>query len=374
MGAHPSAPSALLHTEGQDLLGLINSSPEVCLGTACCERFGPHLPFLFKILSAQDPLSLQVHPSAEEAVQGYRREEEAGIARNAPDRIYHDERHKPELLCALSSFTLLTGFLPAEEGLRLLSAFGQAHPDSPLFSAFLRLREEAGPRGLSEYMKELLRQPREELRRAVSVAVEAAANKARSTWHPHATRARWVRRLAERHPDDPGVIAALLMNLVELEAGGAVFVPAGQLHTYLGGEGLELMADSDNVIRGGLTPKYVNREELLSVVNFEPAPPLLLSPRVQSRSPGLSVQEFPALASEFQLSLLSLGPGGAFVGRGPEILLLLSGEVRVRSTQGEVALRRGDQLFCDAASEYEITGRARVARASVPGLPDARQR
>lgn len=366
MGAHPLAPSRLVGS-GKTLLEHIERDPGAALGAEVASRFGGRLPFLFKVIAAAQPLSLQAHPSAAQAREGYLREEAEGVPLTARHRNYKDDCHKPELVCALTPFAALCGFRQARESRALLSAL---ELDGALPLACLE--DAHGVRRLFEVLYGLGEHERAELvARAVRGAERLSAEPgevAQLPVHEAALSLRWLPRLAALHPSDAGVIGALLLNVVELAPGEAIFLPAGNLHAYLEGTALELMASSDNVLRGGLTEKHVDVPELLRILRFESHHPEILRGRP---APGSEGQEltFDAPVAEFCLSEVEIGgePAAAWEGgTGPEILLCLDGQVQVSRGGREVELGRGRSVFCDAASAaYRVTGRGRLARARI---------
>ncbi|MBW2026968.1 MAG: mannose-6-phosphate isomerase, class I [Deltaproteobacteria bacterium] len=242
MGAHPKAPSQVC-VDGRwiSLIDVIASSPESVLGSEVARRFDSQLPFLFKILAAAEPLSIQVHPNKQQAIEGFTKENELGISLDAPYRNYRDDNHKPELLCALTPFEALKGFRPVGEALALMETI--AVPElSPLVDG---LRNHPDMDGLKRFFRILMKMGKSEQARMVSRVVERAKEKARERRELY-----WVMELGKKYPGDVGVLSPLFLNLIYLEPGQAMFLPAGELHAYLGGTGLEIMANSDNVLRG----------------------------------------------------------------------------------------------------------------------------
>jgi mannose-6-phosphate isomerase len=326
------------------------------LGPEVCDRFGNELPFLFKVLAAGEPLSIQAHPNQEQARGGWARENAEGIPLDAPRRNYRDMNHKPELVCALTAFTALKGFRPFDDvanGLRPI-----ARPE--LGAETDRLAREATPQALRALFARLMTLEADErtplLKRA---AAEAARKPGDAAW-------RWVKRLLAAHPDDVSVLAPLYLNLVTLDAGEGMYLPAGELHAYLEGTALEIMANSDNVLRGGLTPKHVDVQELMAVLLFD-APPLeVLVP--EPESPGAS--SFKTPAREFELGFVELTKSRPFTpsaGHGVEILLQLEGVSRLESQGSVVTLERGCSVLVPAAvPSYVLQGEGRIARARVP--------
>jgi mannose-6-phosphate isomerase len=293
MGAHPLASSRL--GDGRDLATVIAADPVAVLGAACVARFGARLPFLLKILTADTPLSLQVHPNKQQAERGFARENAAGLALDDVRRNYRDDNHKPELICALSEFEALCGFRPIETSARTFEEMGLAHWSNLLVS-----------RGLVETVSAMLQLDRS----AAESQVDTIA-----LCDPVAA------RLRLRYPGDPGVLVASLLNHVVLQPGDALYLGAGNLHCYLRGSGVEVMANSDNVLRGGLTSKHVDWHELLAVLEPEAEPVEVLRAGIGGR--------FTTPAAEFEL--IHLGRGGerrAITTTGPAIALCTKGTLQ----------------------------------------------
>lgn len=363
LGAHPQGPSRLVE-EGVTLLERIVADPVALLGGEAARRFGGRLPYLLKVLAAERPLSLQAHPSADQARVGFAREEATGLALDDPKRNYRDQSHKPELLCALTPFAALCGFRERADLLALLDALELGGLDDTL----AELRRDDG--GRARAFRALFEMDAERRRAAIAGLVQGAERllaRGDGVQERFAVTARWSLRIAELYPDDPGVLAALFLNVVELEPGEAMFLPAGQLHAYLGGVGLEIMASSDNVLRGGLTSKHIDVPELMRVLRFEAFAPAI-SKGEERRADGWREVHYPTPAEEFCLSRIELGGGAGFEGgTGPEILLVLEGEVCARRGPTRVRLGRGESAFCAAAqSAYVVEGRGVMARARVP--------
>nr|WSX51594.1 mannose-6-phosphate isomerase, class I [Streptomyces sp. NBC_00974] len=352
MGAHRGAPSRLDRGAGESALSeVIAADPEGELGLAAVSKFGPRLPFLLKLLAAGAPLSLQVHPDLAQAEDGFEDEERRGVPIDAPHRNYKDANHKPELVCALTPFEGLCGFRPPLAAAELLEGLGvdSLKPYADLLRAH---PEEAA---LREVLTAVLTADRTETARTVSEAL-AAAERLGGPYAPYAG-------LVHHHPGDPGVIAAMLLNHVRLQPGEAMFLGAGIPHAYLDGLGVELMANSDNVLRCGLTPKHVDVPELLKVVIFEPGDPAILRPE----GDGEEVYETPI--DEFRLSRFVLATGGAprvLSDVTPQILLCTAGSPKVSSPKsGELPLSPGESVFVPAGEKAELSGTGTVFRATV---------
>jgi mannose-6-phosphate isomerase len=360
IGAHPKAPSRL--SDGRSLLAAISADPLGMLGADVSARFGARLPFLLKVLAVEAPLSLQAHPNLDQAVRGFAREEAAGVPRDAPARTYRDENHKPELLCALTPFEALSGFRSAPESAELFEELGVES-----LAAALRA---TGPSALESVFSHLMTLPAAERARLASDVLQRCAQAARRAG-PYSASLEWAARLGTAYPGDIGSVASLLLQYVRLEPFEAIFLEAGRLHAYLSGTGMELMANSDNVLRGGLTPKHVDVPELLRVLRFD-APHVGPAP-THALHPGEVVYETPA--PEFQLSRLELLPDrqARISVQGPEILLCVQGQATVElgaRLAAPRALRRGQACFLSAsAGSYTLGGSGRVFRATVGALP-----
>ena len=313
-GAHPSAPSA---TDEGPLDEVIAADPEGTVGEA------GHLPFLVKLLAAARPLSIQAHPSIEQAQQGFAREDAAGIPRDAAHRNYKDENHKPEILIALTPFRAMAGFQPLEKTVALLDEFGV--PELADVRAMLDDGSVAVDKRLRSVLSGWLAM--EDPAPLVDAVLERAAELDSQV-------ARNLVFIGEAFPGDVGVLAALLLHHVELAPGEALFLPAGNMHAYLSGFGVEVMANSDNVLRGGLTSKHIDVEELEEIVIFSPIDDPVLVPEV---SGNRSV--FPVPVDDFAVTRYE-GEGSASVS-GPAIVLSGAGEVHL----GELILASGEAAF-----------------------------
>jgi mannose-6-phosphate isomerase len=361
LGAHPSAPSLVLR-DGvwRSLLDVIAAKPGVELGAAVVAQFGPRLPFLLKVLAAETPLSLQAHPNMAQARAGFAAEEAAHVPHDAPNRNYKDASHKPELLCALGRFDAFSGFRHARDTLRLLRELGAA----PLLSygaVLERTPDPSGLRSLYGVLASLAATERDQVVRSTLEACAAHRDRAGEL----ARECAWILRLGELYPGDIGIVLALLLNLVELEPGHALYLSAGNLHVYLRGVGIEIMANSDNVLRGGLTPKHVDPSELMRVLTFADEPVPVVVPR------GPSIEQIYATpAPEFRLSRIELDERTRFRSgprEGPEILLCVAGRIVAHPAQGEVhEVVRGAAVFVSAGDGgYELDGAGTVFRAAV---------
>lgn len=363
MGAHPKAPSRVMGRTGvASLPELVRRNPEAVLGKTVSQRFGGRFPFLFKVLAAARPLSIQAHPGRVQAREGFDRENRQGISLDAPNRNYRDPNPKPECICALSTFHGLCGFRPPAEMADAFSAV--VHSPAEAVRALGILSEAAGEEGIRRFFGFLMDLPRD--RKAAMV--QAALDRARKRESEDPALA-WVVRLADAYPGDIGVLAPLMLHVVRLEPGEAMFLPPGQLHAYMEGLGIELMADSDNVLRGGLTAKHVDVGELLRVLTFEP-----VRPRILKAEPEVPAERlYPTNDETFRLSVISVVPGASYRSasvRSVEILICTQGAARVRrcgEKEEPLSVARGSSFIVPAgAPAYEITGAATLYKAAVP--------
>jgi mannose-6-phosphate isomerase len=356
-GAHPLAPSMV---DGEPLDKVVAHDPVGIVGPATVEALGPRLPFLLKVIAAAQPLSLQAHPSREQAEAGFAREQAAGIPRDAPNRTYRDGWPKPEVLCAMVETEALCGFREPEQTYQLFADLGVASAldlVKPLANNDLPAEER-----LATVFGRLLRLSPDQ-RSVITEVVQAAEAVDRS--NALASFARTARELGRHYPGDPGILAALLMNRVTMQPGDALYMPAGNLHAYLSGGGVEIMANSDNVMRGGLTPKYVNVEELLAILDFAPGFRGLIAP--VEESPG--VWRYPAPAPEFALWRIETRgePVGVPAGTSGRILLVTDGEINTRSATQDLDLVRGEAALLTAGEEVVLAGRG-TAFVGGPGV------
>ncbi|MDR2184877.1 MAG: mannose-6-phosphate isomerase, class I [Treponema sp.] len=350
MGVHPGGPSeAAAAGQSLPLPELIARDPRKLLGEKTTAAFGG-LPFLFKLLAAEKPLSIQAHPNKDQARTGWERENLRGIPPDAPARNYRDRNHKPEILCALSPFTAMCGFRELPDIRSGLDCFAREAPPElrKVLDALSRILEEAPPgedgaaSALSRFLSELFCLSGGEKEALSRYAAASAADLCRK--YPD-RREEWetVAYFAALYPGDPALLSPLYLNLLHLEAQEALYLPAGVLHAYVRGFGVELMANSDNVLRGGLTAKHIDMEELLRVLRFSP-----FKPRISRPSAGDDYFRYPAECREFSLTLLR-GTGGSrvFPGIGPGIVVVTQGEA-VFSSPGEDEtrrLRQGESAF-----------------------------
>lgn len=339
LGTHPGSPTQIVDPEqaggAQTIAQLLEQKGQA------------PLPYLMKILAAAHPLSIQAHPSRAQAQVGFAREEAAGITRDAPHRNYRDEEHKPELIYALSdTFEALCGFRPLAETIAQLEELAAANvaacaPTSALTEFIQQLRER-GTQATSWAIEWALTGDN-----AQSLVAEIARAGA-------STQDELLSELAQDYPGDPGIVVALLLNRVTLRRGQALYLPAGNVHAYIRGLGVELMAASDNVLRGGLTPKHVDVPELLSVISTQELP----IPYLEPVSVAAGIELFTPDVPDFQLAHVVGTENTAVIGplalSRPAIATCTAGEMIIRGVQSEMTLRRGENAFI-SEDEEQVT-------------------
>ena len=360
MGAHPKAPS-LVQYNGQwvSVLDLINHNPKEILGKETAKNFDNKLPYLFKVLAAARPLSIQAHPNLHQARAGFQRENDQKIPLDASYRNYRDGNHKPECLCALTQFWALSRFRPISGMLSYLEIVCAQGLDSEIKD----LKRQPTSDGLKRFYTALMSMDADRKNQVVAEALKQA-----QCFASDDPVFQWMLQLADDYPNDIGVLAPILLNLICLEPGQAIFLNAGELHAYLKGLGIELMANSDNVLRGGLTPKHVDVPELLRVLEFEDQDVTLLKPQTTIAAELV----YPSPAKEFELSVITLSKGTPYhspVDRSVEILICTRGKATLTddSSQTETQLQQGVSALIPAAVErYAISGEGVCYKAAVP--------
>ena len=337
LGAHPASPSVIVDptiTDGaRNLPEWIAAAPELTLG-----RFAAtgRLPFLLKILAAEHPLSLQAHPTPEQAAAGFARENALGIPLDAPHRNYKDASAKPEVIYALSeTFDALCGFRAVDEvrtlllGLLDLDAATEEPQPQPLEDLLQQLSRDDSLPAVFEWLISGST--------GVPTLISLVTRLAPLSSDPSLQTAA---QFAEEYPDDPAIVTSLLLNRVTLTRGEALYLPAGNIHAYLRGLGVELMAASDNVLRGGLTPKHVDVPELLSVLDFTPGP----APYLRSTTVADGIEEFRPDVPDFVLVRVA-DARGSYPLTGPGIAICTAGAVQIDGGESSVTLHRGESVY-----------------------------
>jgi mannose-6-phosphate isomerase class I len=376
LGTHPKSPASVeISGELVSLEDVVRQVPEEILGPAVSARFQGRLPYLLKVLDARKMLSIQAHPNKRQAEEGFARESAAGISLRSAHRNYRDANHKPEVHVALTEFWMLHGFRPLEQ---IAGTFKLLPELAPIMPDLDRRLIAAGDDG--ESRRSLLRElygpvmlmPQLRVDTILRHLIRRLEREESADRNDHNF---WALRAAHSFPlpgghYDRGILCIYLLNLLHLQPGQGTFQPAGVLHAYLEGTTVELMANSDNVLRGGLTPKYVDVEELMRTLSFESGIPAVLHGETVSSTETA----YRTSAEEFELSRIELDSGEPHVRKarhGPDIIVVLSGSAWVRSEPGSLLLKRGESALAPDALAYTLesqTDRAMVFRASVPGF------
>jgi mannose-6-phosphate isomerase len=361
MGAHPSAPSGLNRGGVRATLdAVIAADPAGELGAECAKRFGGRLPFLLKVLAAEKALSIQVHPSREQAEAGFRQETARGLPPGDTARSYVDDWPKPEILCALTRFEVLAGMRTAADAAKLLRELGVGE----LEPVAADLAAAPVPEALTAALGRVLSWPAEG-RAALIDSVVAACERLAVTDSRYAAACRAIVRLGAEHPGDLGIVAALLLRHAVLQPAEAVFLPAGGLHSYLHGTGVELLANSDNVVRAGLTGKHIDVPELLKLTD-----PTVPVPVIEPRPLGDGVFVYDSPAPEFRLYRAELSAATVTLpGGGPRLVLCAEGTMTLRSAAGGgLTIGRGESCFVSAADGAVTAAGPAVAFVAESGI------
>jgi mannose-6-phosphate isomerase len=326
---------------------VIAADPAGELGAECAARFGGRLPFLLKVLGVAKALSIQVHPSREQAEAGYREENERGLPPGDKSRNYVDDWPKPEILCALTRFEALAGMRTAADAAALLRTLevGQLAPLADDLASTGDLAAAADPAALTRALGVILTWPEAD-RGALVAAVVAACERVAAGSGEYAAVCAATARTAVDHPGDLGIVASLLLRYVVLRPGEAIFLPAGGPHAYLRGTGVELLANSDNVVRAGLTPKHIDVSELLKLTD-----PAAAVPVIEPRPLGGGVAVYDSPAPEFRLYRAELGPGEVTLPGGgcARLVLCTQGTGALRASSGQLKVGKGESCYLSAA-------------------------
>ncbi|WP_028862452.1 mannose-6-phosphate isomerase, class I [Psychromonas aquimarina] len=353
MGAHPSGCSK--NQQGTLLSQIIDQDPATALGAYTQKRYAG-LPFLLKILAAEKPLSIQVHPSKTMAEQGFKLENAQNIPVDAPSRNYKDANHKPELVYAVTFYQAMNGFREIEE---IISLFEQA--DCQTLSGLLeQLKAEPGAEQLQNFFAAIMNMNAAQKAMAVHELIENLDKKART--HKGKEAFQLIAQFYLDYPDDIGLFSPLLLNIIELAPGEAMFLDAQTPHAYIHGTGIEIMASSDNVLRAGLTPKHIDVDELIKNTKFQPSTFTELKLKAQCID-HKKVFHVPVDDFNFEVHSVSSQGHSEFV-RSPEILLCLEGNITISTAQQSIELQRGESVFiCAAAHTYQCRGEGQFVRA-----------
>jgi len=360
MGSHLQASSqVIMNGKEKSLREVILSNPEEMVGVEISCKFNNNLPFLFKVLAAAKPLSIQAHPGKQQAEKGFLKENTDNIPINSRIRNYKDDNHKPELIFALTDFELMCGFQPIaeiieridylklEETIPEINDLRKAALENNLKGLYSKLMSITSNR--DKYVLELKKRienfkPRNEHDKLIS---------------------KWISKLADVYPNDMGVFSPLLLNIIQLKHGEALFIEDGILHSYLSGSGLEVMANSDNVLRGGLTSKNVDIPELLQILKFDVQDIKTIQPDINNNETF-----FRTPAQEFQLSRIEIIEQQPQINseiKSPEIMLCTAGSGKIFWNNSVLEMKKGESIFIPfSISEYTIEGNLEIFRVSVP--------
>ena len=346
MGAHPSAPSKLqVGNEQISLFDVIQQNPTEILTERVFNTFG-ELPYLYKILDVNEMLSIQVHPSKSESEKGFEQENAAGIPINAPHRNYKDKNHKPEVMIALGEFWLLHGFMQLDKIEERLIEIKEFNVLLPIFKK----------QGLKELYRFLMEMTQEEVDTILVSLVKqerrrkhnGELNKSMPGW--------WAAKVFQENEEiknvDRGVFSIYLFNIVGLQKGEGVFQAAGIPHAYLEGQNVELMANSDNVLRGGLTLKHIDVPELMKHTLFEPIIPKVM----KGESIGIIEKNYHCPVPDFDISKIELNAGNSYtaLSASPEIFIVIEGGAVVNGTNVNMKLKKGDSFLVLPNENYSI--------------------
>ncbi len=359
MGDHPrGTSSAIVDNRKISLDQLILKDPKLILGNDV-SRFGSHLPFLFKVLSAASPLSIQAHPNKIQAETGFLDENTRNIPLDAFNRNYKDNNHKPEIICALTNFTAMCGFRKSN-----IIETNFTKLNSSVFKNQLKNCFDTGVENNTEaFFSALMRLDKKNLRNLIESALVWAGTNI-------SLEAKLVKKFAALYKNDPGILSPLFLNVFRLKPGEALYQGAGELHAYVEGTGIELMANSDNVLRGGLTPKYIDVPELLKVLNFKYTEKSILNPK-EIKS---GIFEYETISREFVLKTYSVGKNNILEvenNGSVEIILCIKGNAVIHTKDGDFPIAKGESFIIPASSgSYALSGVAEIYSAGIPGMKE----
>ncbi len=361
MGTHSQAPSRILSNGREEsLLEIIRRDPKRMLGENIARKFENELPFLFKILAAAHPLSIQAHPNKAQARKGFKLENEENIPLNSPERNYKDNNHKPELICALTNFEAMCGFQPIKKIVERIK-YLQLEDHIPRMK---ELEIDPTTKNLKKMFSDLMGKHDDGQTKKVGILVNKIAE-SEPRDENETLIFRWIVKLAAIYSKDMGVFSPLFLNVVKLKPGEALFIEAGVLHTYLSGCGVEIMTNSDNVLRGGLTHKKVDLPGLIKILKFDNDGLINIQPKFNK---GEYIYQ--TSAEEFQLSKIIVKDKEPFVRSNissAQIILCTEGTGSIKWTGSVLELKQGESVFIPfAIPEYSIEGTMELYRVVVP--------
>jgi len=360
LGAHPSAPSKVIGTQEEISLGDFLHQNPTALGTQSRQLFGDNLPYLLKILDVANPLSIQLHPTKEQAEIGFAQENAAGIPLNDPKRTYKDDNHKPEMMIALSDFWLLHGFKTKAQILDTL----RQRPSLAVLATKLASQD------LADFYADIMLATQDQLAQWLLPIIDGQQKAYEQNQLAMQDPDYWVlytlhAMQISRDKLDAGLMSFYLFNIVNLQVGEGIFQAAGVPHAYLRGQNIELMACSDNVIRGGLTPKHVDIEQLLKIIDCSEIVPQIIAP-----APKNQVYTYPTPIADFALSNMPYAKNTEISDRtlNGTILLVMAGEITLEAAQQKMKLKQGQAAFIEADTDYRVHG-MQEGYAVLAGLP-----
>ena len=360
LGAHPSAPSQILYVQEEISLGDFLHQNPTALGTQSRQLFGDNLPYLLTILDVANPLSIQLHPTKEQAEIGFAQENAAGIPLNDPKRTYKDDNHKPEMMIALSDFWLLHGFKTKAQILDTL----RQRP------SLADLATKLTSQNLADFYADIMLATQDQLAQWLLPIIDSQQKAYEQNQLAMQDPDYWVlytlhAMKISRDKLDAGLMSFYLFNIVNLQVGEGIFQAAGVPHAYLRGQNIELMACSDNVIRGGLTPKHVDIEQLLKIIDCSEIIPQIIAP-----APKNQVYTYPTPMADFALSNMPYAKNTEIFDRtlNGTILLVMAGEITLEAAQQKLKLKQGQAAFIEADTDYRVHG-IQEGYAVLAGLP-----
>jgi mannose-6-phosphate isomerase len=353
MGEHPSASSQIkFNNEWTPLNKIIDLYPKEMLGE---NHIKPaRLPFLFKVLAADDPLSIQIHPSKSEAIKGHERENDSNISLNAFNRNYKDKNHKPECLVALTEFNALAGFRKIKDIIELISNITEDAIKEEI--SFLKRTL-----SLEKFIHKIFSIDKDRQKEIIDIFIKKTGEFSKEN-NPYY----WFLKLSEKYPSDITTFSPFFFNLTTLFPGEGIFIPSGLPHLYLSGTGVELMSNSDNVLRGGCTNKYIDIDDFLKVIDFKEGKIEIIKPNINKA--GEKFYNCPV--EEFLLSSIEITREREYKNsiKKAEIILCIKGNIEINYYNNEkLILKKGDSIFIPAiVKEYIIKGDAFLYKAAIP--------
>ncbi len=360
MGAHTNGCSTI-HVEGKEVLlsDFINKDKSGILSSKTKKQFG-ELPFLFKVLAVEKATSIQVHPSKEEAEKGFANEDALGVARSASNRNYRDHNHKPELVYALTPYQALNGFRSFTDIVSLFSIVLEKVEIPSIQRLLENFKEDMTPSGLEAFFAGVLCLEGRDKDTSIKSLIRYAERSQQSNIQDDLCAL--ILELEKSYPGDIGLFAPLMLNVITVAPGEAIYLDARTPHAYLKGAGVEIMANSDNVLRAGLTPKHIDVDELVKCTLFEekPSNSLLLEPIVEGYK-----RSYPVPVHDFKFDCFIQADGAAVKVDSAEIVFAIDSYAHLEHISGEtMIINRGESVFIPAyAKEYKLTSKGRVARA-----------